>query len=180
MSSDYSKLKFSIEDYSENAIAVFGDTKEISARLASLGGKFNPVLKGIGEQRRPGWIFSKKRREEVDKLISQVRQEIQSGSFVAAIEPHTKAPSSVKTPSSSSSEDKSNAIISSLLSRVELLETELATLKRIVLAGSAKSTVASKPAKDWADQSEDESEEEEEKEPVAPVKRLLSNYKARK
>lgn len=43
-----------IIDYSEKAIAVIGDTRPVSGKLKSLGGKFNPRL-SCG----PGWIFPK-------------------------------------------------------------------------------------------------------------------------
>lgn len=57
-----------VVDYSEKAVAVFGDTKAIKEQLKELGGRFNPSLKYNGE-RRAGWIFSKKQAEEVRKLV---------------------------------------------------------------------------------------------------------------
>jgi hypothetical protein len=54
-----------IIDYSAKAIAVVGDTKPIKNELKKLGGKFNPRL-SCGA----GWIFSAKKREEVEKLLS--------------------------------------------------------------------------------------------------------------
>lgn len=41
-----------IVDYSEKAIAVYGDTKSIKDKLKSLGGRFNPRLR-----EGTGWIF---------------------------------------------------------------------------------------------------------------------------
>ena len=58
-----------IVDYSEKAIAVFGDTKTIKDELKKLGGKFNPALKYNGEK-RAGWIFSKKQAEKVRALLA--------------------------------------------------------------------------------------------------------------
>lgn len=55
---------FSIIDYSENAIAVTGDTKPIKDKLKALGGRFNPRLK-CGA----GWIFPKKKLEEVKLFL---------------------------------------------------------------------------------------------------------------
>ena len=49
-----------IIDYSERAIAVIGDTKAIKETLKSLGGRFNGRL-SCGA----GWIFSKKKEQEV-------------------------------------------------------------------------------------------------------------------
>ena len=58
-----------IVDYSEKAIAVFGDTKAIKAQLKELGGRFNPALKYNGEK-RAGWIFGKKQADKVKELIA--------------------------------------------------------------------------------------------------------------
>ena len=55
-------------DYSEKAIAVYGDTKPIKDKLLSLGGKFNMNLT-ISGVKRPGWIFSKKHRAAIEDLI---------------------------------------------------------------------------------------------------------------
>lgn len=51
-------------DYSEKAIAVFGNTKEVKEILKSLGGRFNPKLK-FEEETTAGWIFSKTKKEIV-------------------------------------------------------------------------------------------------------------------
>lgn len=56
--------QFQIIDYSEKAIAVIGDTRDIKDKLKNLGGRFNPKL-SCGA----GWIFSKKQRAEVEKLL---------------------------------------------------------------------------------------------------------------
>lgn len=53
-----------IIEYSERAIAVIGDTKPIKELLKSLGGSFNPRL-SCGA----GWIFSKKKLEEVQTAL---------------------------------------------------------------------------------------------------------------
>lgn len=51
-------------DYSEKAFAIIGDTYPIREKLQKIGGKFNKFLK-CG----PGWIFSKKRIDEVRAAI---------------------------------------------------------------------------------------------------------------
>lgn len=58
-----------IVDYSEKAIAVFGDTKAIKEQLKGLGGRFNHSLNYDGEK-RAGWIFSKKQADKVKELIA--------------------------------------------------------------------------------------------------------------
>lgn len=61
-------------DYSEKAIAVFGDTKAIKEQLKELGGRFNPALNYNGEK-RAGWIFSKKKADEVRNLMASEKVE---------------------------------------------------------------------------------------------------------
>lgn len=58
-----------IVDYSEKAVAVFGETKAIKDQLKELGGRFNPSLNYNGEK-RAGWIFSKKQADKVKELIT--------------------------------------------------------------------------------------------------------------
>ena len=53
-----------IIDYSEKAIAVVGDTRAIKETLKSLGGRYNPHLT-CGA----GWIFSKKKEQEVKSKL---------------------------------------------------------------------------------------------------------------
>lgn len=62
-------LSFEIVDYSEKAIALFGDTKEIKDLLKAMGGKFNPRLSHKGEK-QAGWIFQKSKREELQNIIN--------------------------------------------------------------------------------------------------------------
>ena len=73
-----------IVDYSEKAIAVFGETKAIKDELKKLGGKFNPALKHNGEK-RAGWIFSKKQAEKVRALLALAAEpeSIKEGDFIA-------------------------------------------------------------------------------------------------
>lgn len=59
------RKNISIENYSEKAVAVYGDTKELSEELKNLGGYFNPRLRG-----GIGWVFSKKRIPELKELLS--------------------------------------------------------------------------------------------------------------
>ena len=56
--------KYQIIDYSEKAIALTGETKLIKDKLKAMGGKFNPRL-SCG----PGWIFSKKKLEELKEIL---------------------------------------------------------------------------------------------------------------
>jgi len=60
---------FIIVDYSEKAIAMFGDTKPIKDELKLLGGRFNPKLTHDGEK-KAGWIFSKSNRKRSKEFIN--------------------------------------------------------------------------------------------------------------
>jgi len=62
-------LHFEIIDYSEKAIALFGDTKPIKDLLSAMGGKFNPRL-AYKEGKKAGWIFAKAKREELDGVLN--------------------------------------------------------------------------------------------------------------
>ena len=150
-------MNCTIEDYSEKAIAVFGDTKPISDRLGAIqGSKFNPCLRGIGENKRPGWIFPKTRRSEVETLLQTIQQEVKSGDF----KPAPQAENSTRTKSSSSV--TSASVDSSVLSRIEILEAKVETLVKALSSLKPDSPepkkISKAPAKNWADE-EDEEEE---------------------
>jgi len=53
-----------IVDYSDKAIAVFGNTRPIKDKLKAIGGRFNPRLKGGA-----GWIFPKTKKEQVLSIL---------------------------------------------------------------------------------------------------------------
>ena len=59
--------KLKIIDYSEYSIALIGDTKQYKDRIKELGGKFNFRL-SCG----PGWIFSNKLKQNVEKFVNQI------------------------------------------------------------------------------------------------------------
>ena len=85
-------------DYSEKAIAVFGDTKAIKEQLKELGGRFNPALNYNGEK-RAGWIFSKKKADEVRNLMASEKVEaveelpaLSEEIYIPELEEETKQP----------------------------------------------------------------------------------------
>lgn len=53
-----------VVNYSDSAIAVYGETKPWVEQLKNLGGKYNRNLKD-----GPGWIFSLKKKDEVDEFV---------------------------------------------------------------------------------------------------------------
>jgi hypothetical protein len=55
------------EYYSNNSIAVFGDSKPWKDNLKSFGGRWNQNLNG-----RAGWIFPRNREQELIQFITQV------------------------------------------------------------------------------------------------------------
>ena len=66
---DLSTLNLEIVEYSEKAIAVFGDTKPIKNILKDLNGLFRANLTYKGE-RRAGWIYSKKQERKVREALA--------------------------------------------------------------------------------------------------------------
>ncbi|MDR2145332.1 MAG: fusion protein [Tannerella sp.] len=60
---------FSIVDYSERAIAVFGDTRTVKEELKASGGRYNPNLTHGGEK-KAGWIFPKTKEQAVRNLLT--------------------------------------------------------------------------------------------------------------
>lgn len=69
-SADLSTLNLEIVEYSEKAIAVFGDTKPVKDALHALGGRFNARLTHDG-QKKAGWIFQKTKEDEVRRLLGK-------------------------------------------------------------------------------------------------------------
>jgi len=59
---------FLIVDYSQKALAIFGDTRPIKDQLKALGGRFNPKLTHDG-QKKAGWIFLKSKENELKNLL---------------------------------------------------------------------------------------------------------------
>ncbi len=64
---------FEVVDYSEKAVALFGDTKPISSKLSDIGGRFNPALR-YGNEKRSGWVFSKKQVEALTAFLSGLQE----------------------------------------------------------------------------------------------------------
>ena len=69
VSADLQTLNLEIVEYSEKAIAVFGDTKPIKDVLKGLNGLFRANLTYNGE-RRAGWIYSKKQKTKVREALA--------------------------------------------------------------------------------------------------------------
>jgi hypothetical protein len=58
-------------DYSEKAIALFGNSKAIKDVLKELGGRFNPHLTNPKtNEKQAGWIFSKKVKDKLESVLA--------------------------------------------------------------------------------------------------------------
>jgi hypothetical protein len=69
-SSSSSKGDVSLVDYSNNSVAVFGNTKIIKDALKKIGGRFNPSLMDpTTNQKSAGWVFAKTKKDTVDQLL---------------------------------------------------------------------------------------------------------------
>ncbi len=117
-------MSISIVNYSEKAIAVFGNTKDIKDHLAALGGKFNPSLKQ-NDERVPGWVFPTGKREEVKKIITAFSQ----GTLGESPKKVEKV-SSVSSPAETFTISKEMFL--ALVTRIEKLEAELEISKKTI------------------------------------------------
>lgn len=61
--------KYTIVDYSEKSVAIFGETRAIKEQLSALGGRFNRYLTLNGD-RCAGWIFQKSKEDKLRRLIN--------------------------------------------------------------------------------------------------------------
>jgi hypothetical protein len=117
-------MSISIVNYSEKAIAVFGNTKDIKDHLAALGGKFNPSLKQ-NDERVAGWVFPNSKKEEVRKIITAFSQ----GTLG---EPPKKVEKTSSPSAPAESFTISKEMFLALVSRIETLEAELAISKKVI------------------------------------------------
>ena len=132
-----------IEDYSDKALAVFGKiSPALEEGLIKLGGKFNPVLKGLNDTRRPGWIFPKSKRDQVSFELkkhlgtSTTSSSSSSSSATLSTSNSTSASASSSTPTpidtigstikyvSLQAFQTLEKLVHNLSSRVEVIETE--------------------------------------------------------
>lgn len=62
------KVDLFLVDYSEKAIAIFGETKEIKETLKELGGRFNTKLT-YNDEKKCGWVFPKSKSKVVKEAL---------------------------------------------------------------------------------------------------------------
>jgi hypothetical protein len=63
-----------IIEYTEKSIVVFGEeTRNKVSEMKTLGGRFNPKLTHpVTKEKFAGWIFSKKKKEQVENLVNGI------------------------------------------------------------------------------------------------------------
>lgn len=124
-------------NYTERAIAVFGETKPYSKKLVEMGGKFNMNLnykldKSLikltrSDGKEPGWVFPKTKLSTVESFIKNPPK-------ITDEEKSTE----IKQKESKNSEENDKIMLSrdqfmSLVSTVNRLEQEVELLKKKVL-----------------------------------------------
>jgi hypothetical protein len=153
--------KLYIEDYSDHSIAVFGKNVEAYRSVfETIGGKYNPSLRGLVEgTKRIGYIFTKKRKDEVNKLVNDANSK--DPLPVPAKEPYKRK----EAKSADTSHDDKSLLLSKfevLEARVAFLESKLESLN-ILNISRPQSASSSKPvAKSSINFLEEEEDEEEE------------------
>lgn len=65
----YENLHLELVDYSDKAVALFGDTKQVKDKLGEIGGNFNSALR-YGDTRKPGWVFPRKLEAAIRRTFS--------------------------------------------------------------------------------------------------------------
>lgn len=66
------KPRYTMIQYSEKCLALFGDTKPIKEELKKIGGRYNPNLHPFAkDQSVPGWIFANKAKDDLLNLINK-------------------------------------------------------------------------------------------------------------
>ena len=176
-----------IEQYSEKAIAVRGNTQPYKENLKDLGGKWNAGLRGGG-----GWIFPNSKKikiEELNGLISKGEVTTAPVEKKTYIPPSSSSQSSTSLSSNSLPVNDRNFVplkeYLALLSRVERLEQICSHVDFVKGISSSKDTnVNTKDTKKNNSSSskdeikinieEDSDESEEDEEPQA-VERLMKN-----
>ena len=176
--------QITIESYSEKAIAVFGSTKPIKDHLASLGGKFNPSLRGNNEnEKRAGWIFPKTKQNDVKQIIDKYNNgslEVITPQETSSTLAKPEHPVNKKSYSKSSDSEFyfTKEMYLAINTRLERLESENELLKRIIERRLGEESLKElkpkivKSSLKFVDSSNDDIDDDEEEQKVPT--RLLS------
>jgi vacuolar-type H+-ATPase subunit I/STV1 len=155
-----------IEDYSERAIAVFGNWQPYTELLKSLGGLENERLGGGNSNgvKRHGWIFSKKKRAELEKALKEGEPSTLSVKSVKATTTSSYTPSASSTIEQRL--DKLEKLVHTLASTQTVIESEVAAIRKTLALPSQ----TKKRAVDEDDEDEDMGEDDV---PAVPIKSLI-------
>jgi len=174
------------EDYTQAAIALFGNTKPFLSEIKNIGGIFNARLKYNGSS-APGWIFPKTKLQVVRQLVNKINsgdikpQDTEPTNDDKRKESYTRA--SEKSEKNEKSTE-ANVVLSKqefkyIMNTLTKLTQEVTELKRKVFPDSmeARRPQSSQPKKvvkeevsEDDDEEEEDDDEEEEEEVVQPKK----------
>ena len=163
-----------VEQYSEKAIVVRGNTVPYKDKLLSIGGKWNKMLKG-GE----GWIFPLTKKPIVEKMLSEPPSVHNNDSSENSNEndKYFKTPKTYKT-TRVSSESSSEVILTKkeylhLISRIERLEQLVSRFDNETPIKSKNKKNIPPPLSSINDSDLYEPENYDDEEEREPVQRLL-------
>jgi hypothetical protein len=145
--------QLTIEQYSEKAIVVRGNTQPYKDALSDLGGKWNANLKGGG-----GWIFPNSKKTIIEKLNADINK--------------GEVKESVVSTKQSASSSSSTAVNTQFVSRSDYLHL-LARVERLEQATSHqfKSSIPSRKTVEEKVEVDDSGSEEESEKVVRMMKR---------
>jgi len=172
------------ENYTEKAVAVFGNTKPYLEELKNSGGKYNQYLKQNGST-SPGWIFPKTKLSVLKSLVDKIN----NGSIKPAVVEKKDTTTPVSRNTETKAEQKScteNTVVLSkdefkyIMNTLQKLEQEVNALKKQLNPTVAavkkpivkkQETPPSSESEEEDDNQEEEEEEEEEEEVKKPAKK---------
>ena len=73
METNLNTQNIQMKEYSDKSLIIYGDTKPYKDLLKELKGRYNSNLRVDGEK-VSGWIFSKKHKEKLEKLIQHINR----------------------------------------------------------------------------------------------------------
>lgn len=121
----------SVASYSERAIVVRGDTRDFKTELRDMQGKWNSRLKG-----GPGWIFPKKKQDQVLEAISSLEPRVSS---------ETESKTDYSPPAiTTNTEDR----IQALEKKVDLLLSQLSGIMNCMQKNESKPVVGTQDSGD--------------------------------
>lgn len=169
------QMSYTIEDYSEKAIAVFGDLARYEEMLTNMKGTKNERLKDPTDEnkRRVGFIFAKAKRADVEKALKEFGTKNVSASS-SSVSTQSVTPTTTTNISTSADQliiKQLQTTVQDLQRRLDAAEAEIGALTKLVTG----KTKAAKPKAtiDIEDEVFETTEPaEEEKKPVSILKSL--------